>query len=335
MGIVSVMGRRLRFSVVTPSLNQGRFIRDCLDSVIAQDWPDVEHFVIDGGSTDETLAVLQQYAGRLTGFVSERDNGAADALNKGLIRCTGDIVAWLNADDFYLPGTFATVAAAFTDNPGASFIFGNGLRVDEAGRRKALFNPHRPLFNRRALVEGLDYILQPSTFMNPKILRQAGYLNTELRYSFDWDLWIRMADLAPPAAIDATLSASREYEQTLTGSGGFRRAEELRKLAERFSGRQMSHGALCYYLDTLLSALRNSGDLRNVEPALLALWERVQVDMQRLGVDPGGMPVSEKPLDEGGPLPRPQPAAGAIEDRQPWWQVGWRRTLTSRLLRRR
>lgn len=294
-----------KISIVTPSLNQGRFLQHCIDSIAAQDYPNLEHWIIDGGSTDETVAVVERNAARITGYVSEKDEGAADAINKGFARCTGDIVAWLNADDFYLPGALKAVVGAFAATPDAAFIFGNGMRVDEAGRDKALFNPGRPIFNRVALVEGLDYILQPSTFMGAAAMRKAGQLDKGLRYSFDWDLWIRLADHGPVVAIDAVLSASREWGDTLTASGGFRRSEELRRLAERHSGRPMTHGALCYYLDTLLGALRAAGHMQAVEPALLQLWERVQLDMRKLGVDAGGMPLYEEPRAEEPAPPMP------------------------------
>ncbi|TCL70404.1 glycosyl transferase family 1 [Rhizobium sp. BK251] len=282
-----------KISIVTPSLNQGRFLQDCLDSVAAQNWPDIEHFVIDGRSSDDTLDILERNRSRLTDYVSEPDKGAADAINKGLARCTGDIVAWLNADDFYLPGAFEKLAEAWRENPDAAFWFGNGVRVDEAGKIKSTFNARNVVYNHRALVEGLDYILQPSTFMNPNVLRKVGLLNTDLRWSFDWDLWLRLAKEASPATIDAQLSATREWEATLTASGGFRRTEELRLMAERYSGKPMTHGALCYWLDTMTGLMRNNpGAFHNKTfKAARQLWSAVQSDMQRLGVDASGMPI--------------------------------------------
>lgn len=282
-----------KISIVTPSLNQGRFLQHCLDSVAAQEWPNLEHFVIDGGSTDDTLAILERNRPRLTGFVSEPDQGAADAINKGLARCTGDIVAWLNADDFYLPGALEKVATAWRADPMASFWFGNGVRVDERGAIKSMFNPGTVLYNHRALVEGLDYILQPATFINPHVLKQAGLLNTSLRWSFDWDLWIRLAERAQPVAIDASLAASREWESTLTAGGGFPRAEELRRMAAAYSGKPITHGALLYWLDTFTGALQANPNAfkSGIDDAVKELWGRVQSDMRRLGVNELGMPT--------------------------------------------
>ena len=293
--------QNLRISIVTPSLNQGRFLQDCIDSIRAQNWPDIEHVIIDGGSSDNTLEVIRQNEDWLTGYISEPDKGAADAINKGISKCTGDIVAWLNADDFYLPGALEAIAEAYGAAPEASFWFGNGIRADEKGRKTAVFNDGPVLYSHEALLSGLDYILQPSTFINGKLLRQLGGLDESLRWSFDWDLWIRLAKLSPPHPIDAILAASREWGNTLTATGGFRRVEELRLLAERHSGHPMTPGALCYWLDNMNSLVQSSAGQfsQQTHTALLNLWKEVQEDMQRLGVSASGMPLGT----EAAPLP--------------------------------
>jgi len=280
-------------SIVTPSLNQGRFLQECIDSIRAQNWPDVEHFVIDGGSSDSTLEVIHRNDAWITGYISEPDKGAADAINKGISKCNGDIVAWLNADDFYLPGAFEAIAEAYLAAPEASFWFGNGIRADEKGRKTAVFNDGPVLYSHEALLGGLDYILQPSTFMNGKLLRQLGALDESLRWSFDWDLWIRLANLSAPYPIEAILAASREWGETLTATGGFRRVEELRLLAARHSGHPMTPGALCYWLDNMNSFVKSSNGLfsQQTHMALLNLWKAAQEDMQRLGVAASGMPI--------------------------------------------
>ncbi|WP_137130544.1 glycosyltransferase family 2 protein [Rhizobium sp. FY34] len=282
-----------KISIVTPSLNQGRFLQDCIDSIRSQNWPNVEHFIIDGGSSDKTMDVIRQNQDWLSGYVSEPDKGAADAINKGLEKCTGDIIAWLNADDFYLPGALAEVAKAYGEDPDASFWFGNGIRAHEDGSEISIFNRNGIVYNHDALVRGLDYILQPSTFMNPKVLHQVGGLNMELKWSFDWDLWIRMAQLAAPFPIDARLSASREWGSTLTASGGFKRVEELRKLAESHCGDAMTPGALCYWLDTLSKHVAQSEDAGKAAKsnAVTHLWLAAQESLRALGVSDEGFPL--------------------------------------------
>lgn len=277
-------------------------MQECIDSVAAQNWPNIEHFVIDGGSTDETLSILERNAHLLTGVISEPDKGAAEAINKGFALCSGDIVAWLNADDFYLPDAFEKVAEAWRRNPDASYWFGNGVRVNEDGTVKGVFNPGPILFNLQALIEGLDYILQPSTFINSKLLVEAGLLRTDLRWSFDWDLWIRLAKLAQPATMDVELSASREWHATLTSGGGLQRAEELRRLAEVHSEKPLTPGALSYFIGAIKEIISHypmSFSLEVVE-AVQALKSKSQFDLGRLGVNGAGFPTinggAEAPL---------------------------------------
>lgn len=303
-----------RISIVTPSLNQGRFIEHCIHSVAAQHYPDVEHIVIDAGSTDDTHAVIERQRHCLAQVVVEPDDGAADAINKGLRLCTGDVVAWLNADDYLLPGALEQVAAAWRRDPHASFWFGNGMRVDEDGNWKQPFNAQPIMFDRRALVEGVDYILQPATFMNRKAVAAVGGLDTTLRWAFDWDLWIRLAAVAPPRPIQAVLAATREWGDTLTATGGFRRAEELRRLAERHSGHAITYGALCYYLDTLLREV--NGPATGLTPELAEpvarLLEATATAMTAIGTDSYGMPTVAARLAAGLPA-HPEALCVAID----------------------
>lgn len=287
-----------KISIVTPSLNQGRFLQECIDSIRAQNWQNIEHFIIDGGSTDDTMDIIKRNADWLTGYVSEPDKGAADAINKGIAKCTGDIVAWLNADDFYLPGAFQVVADAYEKHPAASFWFGNGIRTDVDGKETGIFNSTGISYDHQALVEGLDYILQPSTFMNRAALNAAGGLDANLRWSFDWDLWIRLAKISTPHAVSARLAASREWGETLTANGGFRRTEELRLVAERHSGDPMTLGALCYWADNMSSYLHSSPEVfsPHTQAALLEFWHEVQKDMQQLNVDSRGNPLPASEL---------------------------------------
>src|SRR5262245_28439570 len=122
-----------RFTIVTPSFNQARFLERALRSVAEQDYPHVEHFVIDGGSTDGSVDVIRKYAHRLAGWVSERDAGQADALDKGFRRATGDILAWINSSDEYLPGAFRRVAERYVSGRPA-FFCGDVEVVDEEDR---------------------------------------------------------------------------------------------------------------------------------------------------------------------------------------------------------
>lgn len=268
-----------KISVITPSYNQGRFLEDCIGSVLNQGYPNVEYIIIDGGSTDESVAIIQKHQEKLAFWVSEPDNGQSDAINKGFRKATGDIVAWLNADDYYFPEALATIAKVYRKNPKASFYFGDGMRVDEFGQPiKGFFPDGKVVFNRKALVFGLNYILQPSTFINraslskiiidtvpdPSLLAAqtpANYLDPKLHYGMDTDLWIRLSRLTEPVPVSTCLAASREYGTTKTSTGSFQRIEELRQIAEKHSGVAMTPGVLCYFLDTLHQVAAERGDV--------------------------------------------------------------------------
>lgn len=241
-----------KISVVTPSFNQGQFLEKCIKSVIKQDYPDFEYIIIDGGSTDNSLDIIAEYRQYLAYSVSEPDNGQSSAINKGFKKAKGELVVWLNSDDYYLPGAFRKVAEAYARNPEASFYFGNGLRVDSKGMKKSRFFESETVnFNRDALLYCLNYILQPATFINASYLKKIGFLDEGLDYGMDTDLWLRLSKEKMPAFIPETLAASREYGDTKTSTGSFQRIEELRQIAERHTGQPMTPGILLYFLDTL------------------------------------------------------------------------------------
>ena len=286
-----------KISVITPSLNQGRFLRQCIESVLSQCYPNLEFLIIDGGSTDETLSVIKEFESKISYWVSEQDGGQSDAINKGLRRASGELVVWLNADDYYLPGAFDRVVDVYRADPSAPFYFGDGLRVNEKGVVISKFFPTEKLFfDRQALVMGLNYILQPSTFINRRSLEQVGFLDTGLRYGMDSDLWMRLSGIGTPRAVALILSATREYVTTKTAAGSFARVEELRKISMRHSGLPMTPGVLCYLLDTLYRFAQQND---NVFPAhfltdIVAFWKKTQNLLKRFKAGPDGFPLIKK-----------------------------------------
>lgn len=180
-------------SVVTPSYNQGRYIAATVESVLGQDYPNIEHWVIDGGSTDETLAALAPFAGdpRLH-IVVEPDRGQADAINKGWARCRGQVLAWLNSDDTYLPGAIAAQVAALMAAPAAGAVYADALYTDADGRplRRLHARPYSP----QALLR-LEIPAQPTVFLRRGLVAELGPLDISKRYSMDSDYWARAARL--------------------------------------------------------------------------------------------------------------------------------------------
>lgn len=285
-----------KISVVTPSFNQGRFLEQCIQSVLDQHYPNLEFFVYDGGSTDESVGIIKQYSQYFDYWVSEKDKGQSDVINKGFRRATGELVTWLNSDDFLLPGAFTTIAEAYLQDPTHSFFFGNGLRVDENGKVKAKYCPTDMIqFNRQALLYGLNYILQPAAFIKRVNLEQVGFLDENLQYGMDTDLWLRLSVHASPMAVSGLVAASREYGTTKSLSGSFKRIEELRKIAEKYTGMPMTPGVLCYFLDTLhyFTQEHEAHFPKTFQRDLLKFWESSSNLLRQYGSGPDGTPTDD------------------------------------------
>ncbi len=290
-------------SIVTPSFNQGRFLDECIRSVLDQNYPNLQYVIVDGGSTDETLKVIDRHKDRLSWWVSEKDSGQADAINKGFRKCKGDLVAWINADDFYLPGALKLAAEAYRANPNASFYFGRCLRVDEKSNKKGEYvQAPELLFNRDAMIYGLNYIAQPATFIHRGRLVEAGYLNPALSWGLDSELWIKLSGLAPAIAIPQILAASREHGQTKTSNGSFARIEELRQIAAQFSGVEMTPGAMCYFLDTFYKVVLQHPQAYPPEyhSEVTRFWAATSALFARWGADSSGTPIQATPPEKGG-----------------------------------
>jgi len=236
-------------TVVTPSFNQGRFLRATIDSVLAQDYPNIEYLVIDGGSSDDTLEILSSYGDRLH-WVSEKDEGQSQAINKGFRRARGEILAWLNSDDVYAPGAVEKAARILNERPEIGLVYGRGEILDESGD---VVGPFQEIerFSLWRLLFFLDYILQPATFFRRSLVHELGYLNERLEFAMDWDLWIRLAARADVVFLDEVLARSREHGASKTRTGGWRRIRELGGLTRNYAGRFWTPGVQLYALDTL------------------------------------------------------------------------------------
>lgn len=282
-----------KISIITPSYNQERFLKECIESVLMQGYPDLEYIVIDGGSTDGSLDLIKSYDDQIHYWISEQDDGQSEAINKGFSLATGDIIAWLNSDDYYYPNALEHIRQAFIAEPEASFWYGNGNRVNITGEIKSMFYVDgTPDFNLDALIFGLNYILQPVTFINHSVLKDVGYLDQSLHFGMDSDLWIRLAKKCPPKKVKEILAATREYGDTKTSTGSFERVEELRKIAMRHSSCQVTPGALLYYLDTLNNYLKeeNSPFIDGFQKELLKFWQAAAENMALFNAGPDGTP---------------------------------------------
>lgn len=287
-----------RITVITPSLNQGRYLGECIASIVAQGYPNLEYFVIDGGSKDESLSVIEQNAGHIDYWVSEPDKGQSDAINKGLRRSSGELVCWLNADDYFLPSAIETMANAYRENLFAPFYFGDGVRVDDTGQVLGNFFPAgQHVFDRKALLMGLNYVLQPAAFINRAALEAVGYLDAQLQFGMDSDLWMRLSALGEPHPVPAVIAASREYSSTKTASGSFKRIEELRQISMRHTGLPMTPGVLLYFLDTFYRFAKESDGVFPPDylTDITAFWAKSSSLLEHFNATPNGFPHHTKP----------------------------------------
>lgn len=199
-------------SIVTPSLNQGRFIRETIESILLQDYPYIEHIIIDGGSTDGTLDILKMYGDRIF-WISEKDKGQSDAINKGWKRARGKIYGWLNSDDTYLPGAITKAVKFLCDNKDVMMVYGEGWHIDEYGKIIQRY-PTEP-FKLARLAETC-FICQPTVFFRKELIEKIGYLDENLNYCMDYDFWIRAGRIYSIGYINDYLANSRLYPETKT-----------------------------------------------------------------------------------------------------------------------
>ena len=235
-------------TIVTPSYNQGAFIRATIESVLEQDYPGIEYIVVDGGSTDQTPAVVKDYISRLT-WISEPDRGQSHAINKGFQMARGAIVSWLNSDDILLPGAVSTAVRALDSNTDLKAIYANGFLIDREGAIKGPF-PHTQPFDLWRLVNLSDYILQQTVFFRKDVFAEVGYLDENLHYVMDWDILIRIGKAYGLGYLPVPLACLREHPEAKSFSGGKRRIQEIRDLLRRHSGRRWPPGYILYALDT-------------------------------------------------------------------------------------
>jgi glycosyltransferase involved in cell wall biosynthesis len=193
-------------SIVTPSYNQAAFLEQTIQSVLDQGYPNLEYIIVDGASSDSSQEIIKKYEGRLAWWVSEPDHGQAEAINKGLARANGEIVAWLNSDDYYLPGAIAAAVVALNSAPETGLVYGDVLAVDGNGRT---INTLRYRDWKLVDLMCFNIIGQPAVFFRKELFDRAGQLDTHYHCMLDHQLWLRMAGLAPIHYVPELWAAAR------------------------------------------------------------------------------------------------------------------------------
>jgi len=181
-------------SIVTPSFNQAHFLERTIRSVLEQDYPNIEYLIADGGSTDGSLEIIQRYSDRLAWWVSEKDEGQTNALNKGFSHVKGEILAWLNSDDTYEPGAISHAVEQMLQYPEAGLIYGDANLIDEKDRIIGHFPARQTDYAR--LRRGYVHIPQQAAFFRASLWKQVGPLDPSFYFAMDYDLWVRLARIS-------------------------------------------------------------------------------------------------------------------------------------------
>jgi glycosyltransferase involved in cell wall biosynthesis len=221
-----------RITVVTPSFNQAAFLEQTIQSVIGQCYPNLEYLVFDGGSTDGSVEIIKKYEDQITFWQSGKDAGQAAAINAGFARSTGDILCWVNSDDFFFPGTLHQIARHL-DFRGPSLVYGHCLFFWEGTGGCRIAEP--PAFD-SGLLEIWDFIVQPSTFWSRALWEITGPLREDLHFAFDWDWWLRARAQGRLEKLPALLSAYRFHSAHKSGQQDGLRKQEISRVFDEHAG---------------------------------------------------------------------------------------------------
>ena len=249
------MDKKPLVSIVTPSYNQKNYLEETILSVLNQDYPALEYFVIDGGSTDGSVEIIEKYSDKLTGWLSEPDRGQTDAINKGFARSRGEIMAWLNSDDLYHTGAVRSAVEFLQDNPDIGLVYGDTDLIDVSGRKVGRFNARQTSYQR--LMRGGVYIPQPAAFWRRDLWERSGPLDPSFFFAMDYDLWVSFAKLAPIRFHPELWASFRIHGEGKTTVSDDRCWPEMRKVHQREGGSKFSLFMAKYILRMILGPAWN------------------------------------------------------------------------------
>lgn len=251
----------LKFSIITVSFNQGQYIRQNIESVLQQNYPNFEHIVIDGGSTDGTVEILKEYSH--LNWVSEKDKGQSDGLNKGFKKATGDIIAWINSDDTLADGALHKLNRFFEDNPDKSVVTGNQVIIDGFGNIHHVIKAQA--FTATHLLNGVrTSVMQNSTFFRRSVLLDVGYLDERFHYTMDHELFVRIAKKYVSYTINENLACFRIWEDSKTSTSQIRFFRELIEVKKKHHAKIFSKGNVWLLWQFVKAPFKRFAFLRNI-----------------------------------------------------------------------
>ena len=242
-------------SIVTPSYNQAKFLGKTIESVLTQSYPNIEYLLVDGGSQDNSVDIIQNYQDRITWWVSEPDQGQTDAINKGFTRANGEIFAWINSDDTYALNAVSEAVDFLQSHPDVGLVYGDANFIDSKGSVIGKFNAKQTSYKR--LRRGGVYIPQQAAFWKGKLWQQVGPLDPQIYFAMDYDLWIRLARITKIRYTSQLWANFRLHEGAKTIFADDRCWPEMLKIHKRDGGSWFSMIYARYFLRQLFSVAIN------------------------------------------------------------------------------
>jgi glycosyltransferase involved in cell wall biosynthesis len=240
-----------KISIVIPSYNKQRYLKQTLDSILQQEYANFEVIIQDGGSTDGSLGIIKEYANKhqkVIRYESKKDNGQLDAINEGVKKTTGDIISFINADDIYLKNCFKTVSKIFLNNPGIVWVAGGGIVINEGGKesesrmQKYFVNIYKNLLlfsNRYSLLLCVNYLMQPSVFVSKQAINKYGPFKGNRQFVAEYEMWLRLGKVIMPIVTQSKLSGFRLAKGNISTTNYHELLREDYRITQKFTNNKL------------------------------------------------------------------------------------------------
>ena len=242
-------------SIITPSFNQAKYIERTILSVLDQDYPDIEYIIVDGGSTDSTIDIIKKYENKISYWVSEKDMGQTDAINKGFSKAHGEIIAWINSDDTYNPGAVSEAVNFLGQNPDVGLVYGDANFIDGEDCIIGSFPARQTSYKK--LKQGYVHVTQQSAFFKKSVWDKVGPLDPSFYFAMDYDLWVRIAAVAPIVYISKLWANFRLHDDAKTIAADDRCWPEMLRVHRRDGGSWFSIIYAKYLIRKIVSPVIN------------------------------------------------------------------------------